>query len=197
VITLGRMADRTHVRASGEELARAGVEVVRTTRGGDVTYHGPGQLVVYPILDLTRRSLGTRRYVRELLGCVQRTLVSFGVDATLHDRRIGVFVDDGHGPPAKVAALGVSVSRGITGHGVAVNVSTDPEDFGLIVPCGSTDTGVTSLHRLLERPPGLGEVADRLVAELRSVFGGRLRVRPSGSAGRSAHDGVLPSPKTR
>ncbi len=176
VITLGRMADPGNVKASMEQLARAGIEVVRTTRGGEVTFHGPGQLVAYPIIDLGRRHWGTRRYVAALLGCVERALLSLGVDAVLVDGVIGVFVRPPDGPPCKIASLGVSVSRGITGHGVAVNVTLDPSEFGLIVPCGLAGFGVTSMARVLPEAPDMGLVAARLMIELRSSFGRDLGI---------------------
>lgn len=178
VITLGRMADEANVLAGAERLAREGIQVVRTTRGGEVTYHGPGQLVVYPVLDLGRRRMGTRRYVQALLGAVRRALVALGVEAVLLDDVIGVFVRSGEGPPAKVAALGVSVSRGITGHGVAVNVDVDLHAYDLIVPCGLSQVGVASLHQLIRPPPTVEQTAEKLVQELRVTFGPHLRILP-------------------
>lgn len=178
VITLGRMADPSLVTASGKRLAERGIEVVRTTRGGEVTFHGPGQLVVYPIVDLEHHRIGGRKYVGLLLDSILETLRCFGIDPFLIEGVIGVFVRQGDGPPAKIAAAGVSISRGITGHGVAINVSADLEGFSLIVPCGLRDLGVASMHQLLEEPPHVEEVAARLVAELRSRLGQGLRVIP-------------------
>jgi lipoic acid synthetase len=178
VITLGRQADPSHVRSSQEVLEEAGIEVVRTTRGGEVTYHGPGQVVVYPVLDIGRRKMGTRAYVTALLECTRRALVGLGVAAVLNPDLIGVFVEDNQGPPAKIAALGVSVSRGITGHGVAVNVTTVPAQFAHIVPCGLTDVRVASLGRFIDPVPSAETVATRLVAELADRFGRDLRLLP-------------------
>jgi len=178
VITLGRMADTSHVVASGKALRAAGIDVVRTTRGGDVTWHGPGQLVVYPILDIGRRRMGTRRYVETLLGCVLDTVRHHGVRARLDPGVIGVFVEGPSGPPAKIAALGVSVSRGITGHGVAINVRADMSGFRLIVPCGLADHGVASMHEVLADPPRVEQVAATLVERLRTAFPGSLRILP-------------------
>jgi lipoic acid synthetase len=178
VITLGRQADPSLVTASAETLSERGIEVVRTTRGGEVTFHGPGQLVVYPIVNLERRGLGGRRYVQLLVDAVVATLGSFGIEAFTIEGVIGVFVRCGEGPPAKIAAAGVSISRAITGHGVAVNVDVDPEGFTLIVPCGLGDFQVTSMHQLLDPAPRPEAVAARLVAELRARLGQELRVVP-------------------
>ncbi|MBW2261751.1 MAG: lipoyl synthase [Deltaproteobacteria bacterium] len=178
VITLGRMADQDMVTCPRERLARLGIDVVRTNRGGEVTYHAPGQLVIYPILDLERRRLGGRRYVSLLLDAVQETLEGFGIDAFLIEGLIGVFAQPPNGPPAKIAAAGVSISRSITGHGIAVNVTTDLSGYTLIVPCGLTDHAVTSMKEILDRAPSMEEVASRLVSSLRSRLGQELRRLP-------------------
>jgi lipoyl(octanoyl) transferase len=143
VYTLGKRADRTNVLFDEAELVRRGIEVVAVDRGGDVTYHGPGQLVGYPILRLA----GTRAvvdYVRALEEILLRTLARFGVSAERFPGYTGVWVGD-----EKVAAIGVRVtSGGITSHGFALNVTTDLDDFAGIVPCGISDRGVCSLASL-------------------------------------------------
>jgi lipoic acid synthetase len=173
VITLGRQADPAWVTASADRLEKLGIEVVRTSRGGEVTYHGPGQLVVYPIVNLERHRLGGRAYVRLLLEALVETLAGFGVEAHLEQGTVGVFVGRD-----KIAAVGVSISRAITGHGLALNVTTDLRGFSLIVPCGLTDHGVTSLERLVSPCPSTEEVAARLVACLRARLGQDLRIIP-------------------
>jgi len=151
VITLGRNADRENLRLSEEDLGRRGVELHETDRGGDVTYHGPGQLVGYPILDLTEHRKDVVWYVRTLEEVLIRAAGEFGVKATRRQAPAGkrpfytgVWVGE-----EKLAAIGVHISRWVTTHGFAFNVTPDLSHFDLIVPCGIRDKGVTSLHRLL------------------------------------------------
>jgi lipoyl(octanoyl) transferase len=154
VLTLGRNSDRSNILASDEFLAYRGVEIHEINRGGDVTYHGPGQLVGYPILDLrsftlgdSNRRLGAVDYVRLLEEVLIRACADFGVRAQRIAGRTGVWtIPGGSIPEKKVAAIGVHISRGITSHGFALNVSTDLRDFELIVPCGISDRAVTSLE---------------------------------------------------
>jgi lipoyl(octanoyl) transferase len=172
VITAGVRAgaDRAHVLASPAELARRGVAVFETGRGGDVTYHGPGQLVGYPILDLRPDRCDVHRYVRDLEEVMIRTAATFGVAAGRVEGLTGVWVG-----PDKLGAIGVRISRWITSHGFAFNVSTRLEYFQLIVPCGLSGRGVTSLGRLIGRHPSLGEVADAVAGHFAAVFN-RVRV---------------------
>jgi lipoyl(octanoyl) transferase len=168
VITLGVRTrnDRTHVLASPESLAAQGVGVFETGRGGDVTYHGPGQLVGYPIIDLNPDRRDVHRYVRDLEEVLIRTVAAFGISAARIEGLTGIWVGD-----EKLAAIGVRISRWVTSHGFALNVSTDLSQFGLIVPCGITDKGVTSMEQLLSRPIPMVEVEDVLVQEFSAVFG--------------------------
>jgi lipoyl(octanoyl) transferase len=148
VLTLGRNSDRANIVASEELLARRGVEIHEINRGGDVTYHGPGQLVGYPILDLRSFSprLGAVEYVRMMEEALIRACGDFGVPAQRIAGRTGVWtIGGGSIEEKKVAAIGVHISRGITSHGFALNVTTDLRDFDLIVPCGISDRAVTSL----------------------------------------------------
>lgn len=171
VITFGVRAhgDRTHVRASPERLAQEGVALVETGRGGDVTYHGPGQLVGYPILDLNPDRRDLHRYVRDLEETLIRAVARHGVAARRIPGLTGVWVGD-----EKVAAIGVRLSRWITSHGFALNVNTDLRYFDLIVPCGIPDRGVTSLARLLGRAVPLAEVAEAVAESCAEVFERRL-----------------------
>ncbi|HTV04105.1 MAG TPA: lipoyl(octanoyl) transferase LipB [Acidobacteriaceae bacterium] len=149
VLTLGRNSSRNNILASDDFLAHRGVEVHEINRGGDVTYHGPGQLVGYPIIDLhsfTPR-LGAVDYVRHLEEALIRACGGFGVPAQRIAGRTGVWtIPGGSIPEKKIAAIGVHISRGITSHGFALNVTTDLRDFDLIVPCGISDRTVTSLE---------------------------------------------------
>ncbi|HEY6447293.1 MAG TPA: lipoyl(octanoyl) transferase LipB [Acidobacteriaceae bacterium] len=149
VLTLGRNASREHILASEELLARRGVEVHEINRGGDVTYHGPGQLVGYPIFDLRSFDprLGAVEFVRKIEEALIRACGDFGVPAQRIPGRTGVWtLAGGSVLEKKIAAIGVHISRGITSHGFALNVDADLRDFDLIVPCGIADRAVTSLE---------------------------------------------------
>jgi lipoyl(octanoyl) transferase len=176
VITLGRNADSAHVVAGEAARQHRGVALYRTGRGGDVTYHGPGQLVGYPILDLKPDRCDVRRYVRDIEEVMIRTAVDFAVTAVRIDGLSGVWVGR-----EKLGAVGVRIARWITSHGFAFNVSTDLSYFGLIVPCGIADRGVTSLERLTGRRVALEEVARRAAAHLGAVLG-REMVTPAEAA---------------
>lgn len=167
VFTLGVRVrnDRSHILADEDTLAARHVEVHQTGRGGDVTYHGPGQLVGYPILDLNPDRRDLHRYVRDLEEVLIRTLAAYGVEAGRVTGLTGVWVDN-----EKIAAIGVRIARWVTSHGFALNVSTDLDYFRLIVPCGITDRGVTSLERVLDRNVAMAEVEEAVVRELAGVF---------------------------
>jgi lipoyl(octanoyl) transferase len=168
VITLGVRGDggRSHILASPDLLVARGVEVHETGRGGDITYHGPGQIVGYPILDLKPDRCDVHRYVRDLEEILIRTATHYGIAAERVPGLTGVWVGD-----EKLAAIGVRVARWVTSHGFAFNVTTDLDYFNLIVPCGITDRGVTSLARLLGRAVDSREVEDRIVSNFCEVFG--------------------------
>ena len=167
VITLGVRTrnDRSHVLQTPESLAAEGVEVFEAGRGGDVTYHGPGQLVGYPILDLKPDRCDVHRYVRDLEGVLIRSVAAFGIDAGRIAGLTGIWVGS-----EKLGAIGVRISRWITSHGFALNVTTDLDYFNLIVPCGIADRGVTSLSQLLGRRVDRREVEDRVVQRFSEVF---------------------------
>jgi lipoyl(octanoyl) transferase len=175
VITLGvkTRQKRDHVLASDEELAAQGVGLFETGRGGDVTYHGPGQLVGYPILDLKPDRQDAHRYVRDLEEVLIRVCADYGITAGRVEGLTGVWVGN-----EKIAAIGVRLSRWVTSHGFALNVSTDLSHFGLIVPCGIVDRGVTSLERVLGAAPPMPDVQDRVVTHLTAVFGRTLLPTP-------------------
>ena len=165
VITLGVRGGRSHVLASAEALAARGVEVQETGRGGDVTYHGPGQIVGYPILDLNPDRRDVHQYVRDLEEVLIRTAADFGIAAGRVSGLTGVWVGD-----EKLAAIGVRIARWITSHGFALNVTTDLDYFSLIVPCGIADRGVTSMSRLLGRPVELDKVQQSIANQFSNVF---------------------------
>ncbi len=167
VITLGVKVrgDRAHVLVGPDELARQGVGLFETGRGGDVTYHGPGQLVGYPILDLNPDRRDVHRYVRDLEEVLIQVAASFGIAATRQPGLTGAWVGD-----EKLAAIGVRIARWVTSHGFALNVSTDLRHFDLIVPCGITDKGITSLERLLGRAVSMDEVASATISAFEAVF---------------------------
>ena len=169
-ITLGRNADTAHLLAGPGQLRRLGVALEETDRGGDVTYHGPGQLVAYPIMDLKgwRRDVGA--YLRSLEEVIIRTLRDFGIRSGRVAGLTGVWVGE-----AKIAALGVHLSRWVTSHGLALNVTTDLSHFGLIVPCGLTQP-VTSMERVLGRSVGLRAVSRSMGRRFGEVFGRAMTV---------------------
>jgi len=168
VLTLGVRGDggRSHILAAPEVLAARGVAIQETGRGGDVTYHGPGQIVGYPILDLKPDRCDVHRYVRDLEEVLIRTVADFGIEAGRIRGLTGVWVKD-----EKLAAIGVRIARWITSHGFALNVTTNLDYFGLIVPCGIADRGVTSMERLLGRAPARDEVEHRISAHMSNLFG--------------------------
>jgi lipoyl(octanoyl) transferase len=169
VFTLGRAARREHLREDASLLAARGFEVYESGRGGDVTYHGPGQLVAYPILSLEPDRRDVHRYVRDLEEVMIRTCADLGVAAHREAGLTGCWVGR-----HKLGAIGVRIARWVTSHGLALNVTMDLAPFGLIVPCGIRDRGVTSLAALLGRPLPLGEVSEALVGHICDVLGRRL-----------------------
>ncbi|MDP6380187.1 MAG: lipoyl(octanoyl) transferase LipB [Phycisphaerae bacterium] len=167
VITIGRSASGTaNVVASRRCLAEEGVELVETSRGGDVTYHGPGQLVAYPIIRLDLHGRDIHKYLRSLEEVLINVLRGFGISGERAEGMTGVWVGR-----EKVAAIGIAITRWVTYHGVALNVSTDLSHFGLIVPCGLSDRTVTSIEKLLGRQVGLDEVKPKVLKCFSEVFG--------------------------
>lgn len=178
VITLGRGANRANLLADENTRARWGVELFETGRGGDVTYHGPGQLVGYPILDLAPDRQDVRRYVRDLQEVLVRTARDFGVEAEPRGGDfVGVWVGEN-----KLAAIGIRISRWVTMHGFAFNVTTDLSYFQLIVPCGIHGHGVTSLHQLTGKQIALPEVAASVIQHFGEVFNRTMLVTGNGSS---------------
>jgi lipoyl(octanoyl) transferase len=174
VVTLGRRADESELHIpDGAE-----VEIVETDRGGKSTYHGPGQLVCYPILDLTRHGQDVTRYCRDLEEALIRTLAAVGVEATRIEGLTGIWLES---PPRKIASIGIHVSKWVTTHGYALNVDLDPAPFTeWITACGLEDAAFTTMARELGRPVAVDDVRQPATAALEEVFG--LRLEPLAAA---------------
>jgi lipoyl(octanoyl) transferase len=171
VLTIGVKKDgRSHILAPQDRLSALGVDVFETGRGGDVTYHGPGQLVGYPIIDLNPDRRDVHRYVRDLEEVMIRVCATYGLAADRVKGFSGAWIGD-----EKIGAIGVRISRWITSHGFAFNVTTDINFFNLIVPCGIADRGVTSLAARLGHAPAMSEVEDRFVDHFAAVFDRQAR----------------------
>lgn len=165
VITLGRSADRKNLLVGEDCLRKRGIDLTETDRGGDITFHGPGQLVGYPILFLGPGERDVRRYMRNLEESLIRLLDRFGIRSTRSSGYTGVWTEYG-----KIAAMGVHISRWITRHGFALNVNTDLSFFDLIVPCGISNRGVTSMQKVLKREFDLRSVAQQYSEEFGGIF---------------------------
>lgn len=179
VITFGRRAEEAakHLVASEKLLGEMGVEVVHSDRGGDITFHGPGQLVAYPIVRINDHKLSVGGYVRRLQEIVMLGLGDLGV-AGKCDGPIGVWADDGGASPAKICAIGVRIRRGVSMHGMALNVTTDLRYFDLIVPCGLSDRRATSMQKIQgDRTPAMAEVKKVFAARFAEAFQGGWIVR--------------------
>lgn len=174
VFTLGRRGRTENVLSSDEDIVAAGAQLIHSDRGGDVTYHGPGQLVGYPILFLEEAERDVPRYVRRLEEAVICTLADYGISAGREPEFPGVWVGE-----EKICAVGVKISEWVTLHGFALNVTTDMSFFRHIVPCGIVGKGVTSMERLLPAPPSLTEVGERFAAHFGEVFGRTMLRRPA------------------
>ncbi len=165
VITLGRGGDAANLLASPDILRRERVRYFETTRGGDITYHGPGQIVGYPIVHLGEGSRDVRRYVTKLEDVLIRTVADYGIVATREEGKRGIFVGNN-----KIAAIGVRIARWVTSHGWALNVNTNLDHFRLITPCGLQGTGVTSIAREIGYPVDINEVRNVLAKKFGEVF---------------------------
>lgn len=167
VITIGRRGSNAHILAAAERLAEEKVGVFECNRGGDVTYHGPGQVVGYPVFDLAAHGRDVHRHMRLLEEAIIRSLATFGISARRREGLTGVWVED-----RKIAAIGIAVSHWIAYHGFALNVAPNLNHFGLIVPCGLHGVRVTSIQAETGRAaPGTREVEDELVHNFAEVFG--------------------------
>jgi lipoate-protein ligase B len=170
VYTLGKGSDDNHLLASEEELKAGGTDVFHIDRGGDVTYHGPGQIVGYPILDLNNYFLDVHRYLRSIEDVIIQTLMKFGISAGREKEMTGVWVQG-----EKIAAIGVKISHWVTMHGFALNVNSDLTKFNRIIPCGIFHKGVTSMQRVVSQEVPLQSVQKALVHSFADVFGSQPR----------------------
>lgn len=165
VVTVGRNGSEANLLLPEPLLRARGVDVVRTDRGGDVTYHGPGQLIGYPIVDLKRLHNDIHRFLREIEEGLIRTVARWGIAASRNPGKTGVWVG-----PEKLASIGLKASHWVTMHGFALNVSTDLSAFDLIVPCGISGCRMTSMERLLSRPVQIGQVEEAVTGELAALW---------------------------
>lgn len=178
VFTLGKNGTSAHLLASAELLKRHDAEYVEVDRGGDITYHGPGQLVAYPILDLDRitysdgkKGTDIHKYLRELEEAVIGVAAEYGISSDRVEGRTGVWVNaDEYGPERKICAMGIRCSRWVTMHGIALNINTDLSYFNLIVPCGITDRGVTSIAKEIRQPVDIDVVSNNFLQHFADRF---------------------------
>lgn len=168
VITIGRSGGDDHFLTDIEKLRRNGYDIMHTNRGGDITYHGPGQLIIYPIFDLNRHYLDVHRFLRDLEEVGIRVLEEFGVRGYRVAGRTGIWTDKG-----KIAAIGVHVKRWVTMHGMAFNVCGGLEGFTHIIPCGISDAGVTSLEELTDKTVDVRSTGEKFIAQFQEVFTSR------------------------
>lgn len=187
VLTLGRQSDPSHILATEAELASRGIEVIRVERGGEVTYHGPGQLVAYPIIRLAERGLLLRPFVRALEQSMIDTCAGYGVEAGRREGFPGTWCDSESQTPRKIGALGLRVEGGVSYHGIALNVTTNVADFDVIDPCGLPDAEVTSIAREAGWPADQSTPSTASVANAADRFehAFRLRLEEASAGGRA------------
>jgi lipoate-protein ligase B len=173
VITLGKRASSQDLRISPQGLAARGLAVQSTDRGGEATYHGPGQIVCYPIMDLRKRKMRIRDFVQRLEETVISTLACFGVRGFRQEKMVGVWT----GPSEKIASIGVRIRKGVTSHGFSLNVNMNLDPAELVVVCGSPKARMVSLSQLLDRPPGMSQVKEAIAESFGDVF--EVTLKPS------------------
>lgn len=174
VFTLGKSGDEENLLLNEEELSKEGATYFKINRGGDITYHGPGQIVGYPILDLDQFFTDIHKYLRYLEEAIIRMLSNWGIEAGRIDGLTGVWVGVGSANPRKIAAMGVKCSRWVTMHGFALNANTDLRFFDMIVPCGISDKGVTSMQQEIGTAVDLSLVKKQLNKELALLFDAQM-----------------------
>ena len=174
VYTFGKGSDDNHLLASEEELKADGTDVFHIDRGGDVTYHGPGQIVGYPILDLENFGMGLRQYIYSIEEAITKALAEYGIEGTRDPNATGVWLDVGKPTARKICAIGVKSSRFVTMHGFALNINTDLEYFKHINPCGFSDKGVTSLEKELGSRQDFERAKEVVMGKFAEVFGSTI-----------------------
>lgn len=170
VYTMGKSAQSTNLLLSESELKKQSIQVFDIERGGDITYHGPGQLVVYPIFDLEQLNIGVRQFVFNIEQCIINALAKYDIHADRIKDRIGIWIGSGTDKERKIAAIGIKCSRHVTMHGLALNVNTDLGLFDQIIPCGIPDKAVTSMEKELGRKIPMDEIKKELVNEFSTIF---------------------------
>lgn len=170
VYTLGKSAKQSNLLLSEAELKNKAIDVFEIERGGDITYHGPGQLVVYPIFDLEQLNLGVKAFVHNIEQCIINTLEKYGIQSERINDRIGIWIGKDSVNERKIAAIGIKCSRHITMHGLALNVNTKLELFNNIIPCGITDKDVSSMEKELGRKLDFDEVKRELINQFSTIF---------------------------
>ena len=170
VYTFGKSANQTNLLLSEAELKNKKISVYDIERGGDITYHGPGQLVVYPIFDLEQLNIGVKKFVFNIEQCIINVLKKYGLDSERIEDRIGIWIDKGKSNERKIAAIGIKCSRYISMHGLALNVNTDLSLFNNIIPCGIVDKGVTSIKNELGREISMVDIKNEMIKEFSANF---------------------------
>ena len=170
VYTLGKSADTKNLLLSQNQLTEKNISVYNIERGGDITYHGPGQLVVYPIFDLETLKIGVKEFVYKVEECIISTLKTFGIESQRIAGRIGIWLGKDTNNERKIAAIGIKCSRYVTMHGLALNVATDLNYFNFIIPCGILDKAVTSIQSEIHRSEILIDVKNELIKQFSTIF---------------------------
>jgi lipoyl(octanoyl) transferase len=170
VYTFGKSANQENLLLSEAELKNKEISVYDIERGGDITYHGPGQLVVYPIFDLEQLNIGVKKFVFNIEQSIINVLQNYGISCERIDDRIGIWLDKGKSNERKIAAIGIKCSRHISMHGLALNVNTDLSLFNNIIPCGIVDKGVTSIKNELGREISMVDIKNEMIKEFSSNF---------------------------
>jgi len=170
VYTFGKHAEKANLLVNSGFLETIGAEVFEIERGGDITYHGPGQLVVYPIFDIEQMQIGLKKFVSNIEEAIINTLAEYDIIAGIIPDRIGVWIDIGQKTERKIAAIGIKSSRYVTMHGLALNVNTDLNMFNHIVPCGIVNKGVTSMEKELNDKIDIFEVNKKLIHHFKHIF---------------------------
>lgn len=170
VYTMGKSTDKNNLLVSKTFLEENNIELFQIERGGDITYHGPGQLVIYPIFDLEKLKLGVKDYVFNVEKVIIESLQEFGITADRINNKIGIWLDKGGANERKIAAIGIKCSRSITMHGLALNVNTDLKYFNNLIPCGIVDKGVTSMEKELGEQLDFNVIKTCLINKFSSIF---------------------------
>ncbi len=180
VYTLGKSGKEEHLLLGFDELKKKGVQFYKTDRGGDITYHGPGQIIAYPILDLDNFGMDIIRYMRNLEEVIIRVLKEYGIKGERIEGETGVWIDSTTSRARKICAMGVRTSKWVTMHGLAINVSTDLKYFDYIIPCGIRNKGVTSMEKELGYRPDTTGLKNQILKTFEEIFGARMIFHPSG-----------------